>query len=202
MAAPSASKKARKEDFKWTVAHVRHAGVLAAETVYDSLQASPKPSTLVKTIALRDRILLDLAEGNSAHLGVPLRALAALDMDHHTLLATGVHLLLQDSDLWSMTSNPSDRRFATVLRQKWRTSLPRANVEVHSDFAKLPKLAVFNVSTFLADVRCLAVFLGRVDDLPVAKNRNPGLLRIPNSSYLTEKTIERITLAILRSSKR
>jgi len=42
----------------------------------------------------------------------------------------------------------------------------------------------------------------RFDDLPVAKNRNPGLLRIPNSSYLTEKTIERITLAILRSSKR
>ena len=42
----------------------------------------------------------------------------------------------------------------------------------------------------------------RFDDFPVAKNRNPGLLRIPNSSYLTEKTIERITLAILRSSKR
>jgi dTDP-4-amino-4,6-dideoxygalactose transaminase len=42
----------------------------------------------------------------------------------------------------------------------------------------------------------------RFGDLPVAKSRNPGLLRIPNSSYLTEKTIERITLAIRRASKR
>ena len=146
-------KRHRTHAAGWSVSQIRRAGILQPNVVYDVLQSSAFPAEVVKAIALRGRVMLDLATGTPDDLPRALRAMARLEITKEVLYTSGIGHVLQDATIWSRGANPQKNRlFAAALRQKWQTSVKCAPLIPSVSMKRMPSMRGFQADVFCSDV--------------------------------------------------
>lgn len=92
-------KRPRAVDVKWSLSQLRRAGVLQPHVVYEITSSMRQPTELVKALALRDRVMLDLATGTLEDLTLALHSISKLNMTKEILYVSGSGHILQDMSI-------------------------------------------------------------------------------------------------------
>jgi hypothetical protein len=196
----------------WSLAQIRRTGVLTPKWLHRYTKSGKDPKDVIKAVAMRDRIMLDLASGTNDDLPRALKAMARLTVSKEVLYISGLGHLLQDTSIWWKSGSLADVEFAQALRQKWQAQL-RGKPLVHDEYTlSCPSLKGFKADFFYADVLEMRIWLLSIDSpqvpfqmaerialiLALHGFKVPGHLRGLQPDDLLELFEEKSALAVLR----
>ena len=106
----------------WSQSQLQAAGVILTKITKRNADVVQNPDAMIRAMALKDRFLLAVTEGDRPATSAILRSLGRAIIDKEILKVTGLGHILNDRSLWKHTDEYNSL-FAHALRQRWKTRL-------------------------------------------------------------------------------